>query len=227
MIEKIKKALVIAAHPDDEILGCGGTIAKLVSMGSEVKVLFMSDGVSSRFKNKKNSIKTRKIAAKKSSKFLGCLNPIFYNFPDNKMDSIPLLKIVKKIEKIINIFKPDTIFTHYNLDLNIDHQITSKATIVATRPQISSPVKNVFFFEILSSTEWSINTLPKLNPNFIVNIENFINKKKKCLSSYSEEIRPSPHSRSLKCIDAFDKLRGETNGFAYAESFHVQRILNK
>lgn len=227
MIEKIKKALIIAAHPDDEILGCGGTIAKLVSMGSEVKVLFMSNGVSSRLTNVKSSIKTRKNAAKKSSKFLGCLNPIFYDFPDNKMDTVPLLNIIRKIEKVINNFKPDTIFTHYNLDLNIDHQITSKATTVAARPQNSCPVKNVFFFEILSSTEWSINTLPKSDPNFIVNIEKFINKKKKCLSFYRNEIRLSPHSRSLKCIDAFDKFRGETNGFTYAESFHVQRILNK
>lgn len=227
MIKQINKALVVAAHPDDEILGCGGTIAKLISKGSKVKILFMSNGVSSRSSNIKNSIKNRKNAAKKSSKFLGCLNPIFYDFPDNKMDSVPLLKIIKKIENVINDFKPDTIFTHFNLDLNVDHQVTSKAVITAARPQRLCSVKNIFFFEILSSTEWLINTLPKLNPNYVVNIEKFLNKKKKCLSFYSEEIKPSPHSRSFQCIDAFDKFRGETNGFNYAESFHIQRILDE
>lgn len=227
MIKEINKVLIVAAHPDDEVLGCGGTIAKLISKGCKIKILFMSDGVSSRTKNIKNFSKYRKNAAKNTSKILGCLNPIFYNFPDNKMDSIPLLNITKKIEKVINDFKPDTIFTHFNLDLNIDHQVTSRAVITAARPQTSCSVRNIFFFEILSSTEWSANTIPVSRPTYIVNIEKFISIKKKCLLFYKKELKKSPHSRSLDSIFYFDKLRGETNGFKYAEAFHVQKILEK
>ena len=125
------KILVIAAHPDDEVLGCGGTLIKYSKMDYEIKIVFMTNGVSSRSKIKKNEILKRKKAAIKACKILGANKPKFFNFKDNQMDSVPLLKIVKVIEKEIYLFKPSIIFTHFNGDLNIDHEITSRATLTA------------------------------------------------------------------------------------------------
>ena len=132
------KILIIAAHADDEVLGCGGTINKFSKMGAKIEVLFIADGVSSRDRRKKSlerkELLERKKSCKLATKILGINKITFLDLPDNQLDTIPLLKIVKKIEKKILSFKPEIIFTHFNNDLNIDHQIVNKATITACRP---------------------------------------------------------------------------------------------
>ena len=136
MVKK-KNILVFAAHPDDEVLGCGGTISKL-SKNYNINVVFFTDGVGSRPLSKKKlliEIKKRKKSAYKAAKILGFKIIDFLNFPDNQLDSLPLLKITKIIEKFINQLKPMIVFTHREDDLNIDHQIISRALITATRPQ--------------------------------------------------------------------------------------------
>ena len=139
----MNKVLVIAAHPDDESLGCGGTIKKHTNNGDRVRVLYMTDGESSR-NYKKRSIKKRIKSAMQSKKILGIEETKFLNFPDNEMDKISLLKIVKKVEKYLNLFKPTIIYTHHHGDLNIDHRITFQAVMTACRPQPGSIIKQIF-----------------------------------------------------------------------------------
>jgi len=178
----MKNILVVAAHPDDEILGCGGTLFKY-SKKTSINMLFLSDGETSRkIKNPKKNISKRKKSALKIGKLLGAKNIIFADFPDNQLDKISNLKIVKFIEKYIKKFNPDTILTHHFNDLNLDHKIVSNASITASRPLKQNKIKLILFFEILSSTEWQIGSNKKMfNPNWFEDISEQISVKKKWL----------------------------------------------
>ena len=220
---KNKKILIIAAHPDDEILGCGGTILKL-KKNNLIKVIFMTNGTDARGKNKKASQK----------RIQGCLNlfkklklnkPLILNFPDNKMDSVPLLKIVKKIEEILSKFNPEVVFTHFDGCLNIDHQITFKATVTACRPLKKTSVKKILSFEVPSSTEWALSKDKKFQPNYYINISKYIKEKILLMKYYKDEIRPFPHSRSLKSIKTLSEYRGASAGVKNAEAFYLYRYL--
>ena len=221
---KNKKILIIAAHPDDEILGCGGTILKL-KKNNLIKVIFMTNGTDARGKNKKASQK----------RIQGCLNlfkklklnkPLILNFPDNKMDSVPLLKIVKKIEEILSKFNPEVVFTHFDGCLNIDHQITFKATVTACRPLKKTSVKKILSFEVPSSTEWALSKDKKFQPNYYINISKYIKEKILLMKYYKDEIRPFPHSRSLKSIKTLSEYRGASAGVKNAEAFYLYRYLD-
>ena len=152
-----KKIMVVAAHPDDEILGCGGTLIKLRKQGYNVQCIFLADGESSRNIKDKNkllkNIKNREYQASKVSKLLKFKRPKFFRLPDNKMNSIPLIKIIKIIEKEIKIFKPSIIFTHSQADLNVDHSLLCKAVLTATRPFSKTFVKRIASFEVASNSE--------------------------------------------------------------------------
>tara|TARA_Y100001958_G_C21162611_1_gene496140 strand:- start:89 stop:763 length:675 start_codon:yes stop_codon:yes gene_type:complete len=220
---KKKKILVVAAHPDDELLGCGGTLA-LLSKKNKIFALFFTDGVSARkVKNSKNAEK-RKENSLKSLKIIGIKKSKFLNFPDNELDKVPLLKITKEIEIIIKNFKPDTIFTHSNVDLNIDHEIISRAVVTATRPKPNFCVKNILLFETLSSTEWNFNLKKKtFNPNYYIDISKTINTKIKAAKAYKNEISSWPHPRSINGIKNLAKYRGQSVGLKYAEAFYLLR----
>ena len=220
---KNKKILIIAAHPDDEILGCGGTILKL-KKNNLIKVIFMTNGTDARGKNKKASQK----------RIRGCLNlfkklklnkPLILNFPDNKMDSVPLLKIVKKIEEILSKFNPEVVFTHFDGCLNIDHQITFKAAVTACRPLKKTSVKKILSFEVPSSTEWALSKDKKFQPNYYIDISKYIKEKILLMKYYKDEIRPFPHSRSLKSIKTLSEYRGASAGVKNAEAFYLYRYL--
>ena len=224
MLHKVKKVLVVAAHPDDEILGCGGTILKL-KKNNLIKVIFMTNGTDARGKNKKASQK----------RIQGCLNlfkklklnkPLILNFPDNKMDSVPLLKIVKKIEEILSKFNPEVVFTHFDGCLNIDHQITFKAAVTACRPLKKTSVKKILSFEVPSSTEWALSKDKKFQPNYYINISKHIKEKILLMKYYKDEIRPFPHSRSLKSIKTLSEYRGASAGVKNAEAFYLYRYLD-
>jgi len=175
-----KKVLVIAAHPDDEAIGCAGTIAKHVANGDEVHLLFMTDGVGSRLGSDESALQ-RKSAADKAAEILGVSSSQNFDFPDNKMDSIPLLDVVKKVEDGIGKYQPEIVYTHHVGDLNIDHQVTHNAVLTACRPQPGFCVKEIYVFEVMSSTEWSsIGTAPFL-PNMYVDISDYWDVKKKVL----------------------------------------------
>ena len=175
-----KKILVISAHPDDDALGCGGTIAKFSEEKSDVFVIYFTDGVSARLKNKniKKEILCRRKNSIQAAKILGIKKCFFFSYPDNKLDKAPLLEITQKIEKIINQIKPEIVITHSEHDLNIDHQIINRAVITATRPKPESKVKKILLFETLSSSEWKFSNKKNFfNPNYFVDIYKTMKKK--------------------------------------------------
>ncbi len=223
---KKNRILIFAAHPDDEVLGCGGTIAKKTSKGYVVQTVFFSDGVSARHKKENiKKVEERKKSAKLAAKILKTKPPIFGKFPDNQLDTISFLKIVKFVEKYIKIFKPSIIYTHFPEDLNIDHRLVSLAVSTACRPQKNKLVKKILFFEIPSSTEWKIiiNKKNIFNPNWYEDISKTLDIKIKSLKVYGSELKKWPHPRSLKGVKSLAQWRGATVGYKAAESFVLGR----
>ena len=225
----MKKILVFAAHPDDEALGCMGTLLHFKSKGYKIKICFMSDGESSRKlsdSKKQKLVKSRMEQAKLVSKKSKFIKPNFFNLPDNKLDTISLLSIVKKVEKEIKKFKPSIIFTHFENDLNIDHQITCKSVLTATRPKTNLFVKKLYCFETLSNTDFSFKNKNKVfNPNFFVDINKFLKKKIELLKIYKREIKQWPHQRSTKGVKILSNYRGSQIGVKNAEAFMCLREL--
>jgi len=218
------KVLIVAAHSDDEVLGCGGTIAKLAKQGNEVAVIFMTNGVSSR--NEKDElikIKERKLHSEHAAEILGISRIIQYDYPDNCMDTVPLLHVTKSIEEELREFQPEIVITHFANDLNIDHATVARATLTATRPLAGSSVKKVLGFEVNSSTEWAFDA-PHFRPNYFVNISETFNMKIDAMRAYENELRARPHPRSLEGIEALASLRGNSSGYRYAEAFKIYRL---
>ena len=218
-----KTVLVIAAHSDDEALGCSGVIARHVAEGDKVHLLFMTDGVASRSGSGDGD--NRLTSAHGASKILRVTSFTNLNFPDNQMDSIPLLDIVKEIENTIVQTQPEVIYTHHIGDLNIDHQITHKAVVTACRPQPGFCVEEVYAFEVLSSTEWNTPGVQAFSPNVFIDITDYIDIKKQVLEIYSEEMRQPPHSRSIDNALRLNALRGNSVGVDYAEAFELIRMI--
>lgn len=220
------KVLVVVAHADDEVLGCGGTMALHSQQGDDVQVVILADGVSSRGIPNDNDYIDRECAAENSCKVLGIKPPIYLGLPDNKLDSLPLLDIVFKIESIVDQFSPEIIYTHNSTDLNIDHRITYQALMTACRPLPGSSVKKILSFEVLSSTEWSNDGLgTSFSPNYFVDVTTTANKKMEALQCYELEMRDFPHSRSFSVVQALMTYRGASVGITSAEAFSVQRII--
>jgi LmbE family N-acetylglucosaminyl deacetylase len=224
----MKIVLVVAAHSDDEVLGCAGTIAKYVASGDKVHVLFMTDGISSRHvANHKVVERERQNSAQKAAAILGTTSIQILNFPDNKMDSVPLLDITQVIEEIILKIQPEIIYTHHVGDLNVDHQITSKAVMTACRPQPNFCVKEIYSFEILSSTEWQISGYLPFTPNVFIDISDYIDVKKMALKAYEDEMHNPPHSRSIENSLRLSSIRGNEVGIDFAEAFTLIRRIEK
>jgi len=224
----MRKILVIAAHPDDEVLGCGGTIARLSKKGYEMYVLILGEGITSRdnirdIQKRESEILDLKRQAEEANKILGVKQVFHHDFPDNKFDTAPFLDLIKVIEKIKNNVKPEIIFTHYEKDLNIDHQITYKAVITATRPIKGENVKEIYSFEIPSSTEWSYPL--SFSPNVFYDISETIDVKLRALEEYKTELMEYPHPRSLEGVKLIAKNWGMKVGLEYAEAYKVVRIL--
>jgi len=217
----MKNIIVFAAHQDDEVLGCGGALIKHIRCGDVVQVVFLSDGFSSR-----EFGYNRDQAAKDVSKLLGCLPPIFINFPNNRLDTIPLLEVVKHVERIIADFQPDVVYTHHFGDLNIDHQLVHRAVMTACRPQPGFYVREIYTFEVLSSTHWGSPSMDGgFNPSYFIDISDVIEEKVSSLRLYDDEMRDYPHARSYESVRAISILRGSVVGLKFAEAFQVERLI--
>jgi LmbE family N-acetylglucosaminyl deacetylase len=223
--------LIVAAHPDDEILGCGGTITRLVQEGASVYTLILGEGITAR--DDKRNVKKRyleieklKKDAEKANGIIGIKKIYFYDFPDNRFDTVPLIEIIKVIENVKKEIKPDTIFTHHPGDLNIDHQLTFKAVLTASRPTRGETVKEIYSFEAPSSTEWNFsNKNDYFMPNYFVDIEKTIDYKIRAIKEYGSEINLYPHPRSPKALAILAKRWGIQVGLEAAEAFEIVRSI--
>jgi LmbE family N-acetylglucosaminyl deacetylase len=234
------KILIIAAHPDDEVLGMGGTIKKYTKNGDDVKIVIMATGIHSRrssnyenitsydvdektLRKMKKQVTELQKDAKKAAKILGVSDIEFLHFPDNEMDTVSNLEITKVIEKIISQFKPSIVYTHSQFDINIDHRMCYFATLTATRPKSGTFVNQVYSFEVPSSTEWYFPS--SFSPNTFVDISNELNAKIKSLQAYKNEIEKFPHPRSSEALKAISQKWGSVSGFKNAEAFTLIREL--
>lgn len=220
-----RTVLIVAAHTDDEALGCGGTIARHVAEGDMVHAVFMADGVSSRPNVAANDLARRMSAAKRAHKTLGFQRVHYLGLPDNRMDRLPLLDVVQALEAVIQAVAPQVIYTHHHGDLNIDHRITHQAVITVCRPLPGGAVREIYGFEVLSSTEWASPQQAPFVPNVFVDISDFLKIKRKALQAYQLEMRPAPHSRSIEHAEHLARHRGYTAGVAAAEAFVAIRLV--
>ena len=227
MFNKNDRILIIVAHPDDEVLGCGGTILKASSIGAAVSVLFLGEGVSTRFPGKEdskkclNSINERQKSAYKCLKKLGVNDYKFYKHLCTKFDTYPLVNFVRLIENKINLFKPNIIFTHNKSDINIDHGIVYDATEIACRPLKTSKIKSIYTFEVQCSSNFKFNKL--FQPNVYINIKKYFKKKISAMKCYKKEVKNYPHPRSHQGVVIQAKYRGLQSGLEYAEAFELKR----
>ena len=220
-----KTVLVIAAHADDEVLGCGGAILKHVKAGDSVHLILCADGVSSRPDSRDLDLQNRLSAAKKAHSILGIEDVHYLNFPDNRMDSLGLLDMIQIIEPIVQKIEPSHIYTHSHTDLNVDHRRTHEIVMTICRPQPESLIKEIYGFEVLSSTEWGIDQGSRFDPNLFIDISAELSKKLLALEAYGDEMRTPPHSRSIDHAEILARHRGFSVGLSAAEAFSIYRII--
>jgi len=220
-----KTVLIVAAHTDDETLGCGGTIARHVADGDNVYSVFMADGVSSRAQADHNDLATRNAAAEYARKILGVSENFYLGLPDNRLDSFPLIEVIQRLEPIIRKLQPNIIYTHHHGDLNVDHRITHQATLTACRPMPGSSIQAIYAFEVMSSTEWATPTAEPFVPNHYVDISDQLDTKIDALRAYQLEMRDAPHSRSIEHLAHLAHHRGHTVGMVAAEAFVTVRTV--
>jgi LmbE family N-acetylglucosaminyl deacetylase len=226
------KALVIAAHPDDEVLGCGGTIARMAGEGHDVHIAIVGEGITSRYAGNQHAptaeIEKLHQQCRQAARLLNAKQVYFFNFPDNRLDTVPLLEVIKPVEQLIEKVQPDTIYTHHSGDLNIDHQVVHRAVLTATRPMVGHFVKTLFTFEIPSSTDWSFNNLSSaFHPNTFVSISQYVEKKIEAMMLYESEAKPFPHPRSPEAIESIARRWGSIAGMNGAEAFELVRDLHR
>ena len=226
-----KRILVVAAHPDDEVLGVGGTIIRHAGKGDQVKILLMAEGLTSRavqrnVKSFQSELDALHENAARVAQALGAQGTKLFNFPDNRMDGVELLDVVKAIEGEIDDFCPEIVYTHHAGDVNIDHLRTHEAVVTACRALPGQSVRELYFFETPSSTEWQIQTSDKVFlPALYVDIADVFEQKIKVLELYAAEMRDYPHSRSYKAVEVLARCRGYAAGLEFAEAFSVGRII--
>lgn len=225
----MKTVFIVAAHPDDEILGVGATAARHAAKGDAVYALILGEGQTSRGTHRQDI--DREIVDKlhkntlESAKAIGFREVFFADFPDNRFDEVDLLDIVKAVEQKIQALKPQIIYTHYSGDLNVDHQYTARAVLTATRPIGDYCVEEIYAFETLSSSEWNFDHSVQsvFSPNVFVDITDYYAQKEAAMKCYVSELCTFPHPRSLTGMDVLSKSRGMAAGMERAEAFMLIR----
>ena len=229
---KNNKILIIAAHPDDEVLGCGASMAKWSKDGHEIHVLIMAEGVTSRDSKRNRDLRSNELSqlvqsAKKAGKILGVKSVEVLDYPDNRLDSVDLLDVVKSIEYYLEKLKPEVVVTHHSSDLNIDHQIIHQAVVTSCRPEPNNTIKRILSFEIPSATDWQSSTMGNpFIPNWFEDVSDTLELKIKALEAYKSEMRDWPHTRSIKAVEYLAKWRGASAGCQAAESFMLVRKIS-
>ena len=224
--------LVVAAHPDDEVLGCGGTIARHADAGDQVQVLIVAEGATSRQEQRNRNQASDELsalaqAAQKVGTILGASGVELLNFPDNRLDSLDRLDLIKQIEERIAPHQPQVVYVHHSGDVNIDHRRLHEAVVTACRPTPGQLVRRLLSFEVASSTEWQPpGSAPPFQPNWFVDISAQWPRKREALEVYASEMRPWPHARSIEALEHLARWRGSQVGVEAAEAFCLLRQLS-
>lgn len=213
----MNKILVICAHPDDESLGLGGTLALHSKNGDKINVLIFTTGQFGRDETD-NGILERAKQGKKACKILGVNKVEFLGYEDQKLDSIPLTELTSHIEKAIKKSKANIVFTHFWGDMNQDHRRIYEATLIATRPKKQNTINSLICYETPSSTDNNYGE-NSFNPNYFVNIKKVLKIKERAISQYKDEVMEYPHPRSLEALRNRSKFWGSKINLDYAESF--------
>lgn len=228
-VPKRNRVLVVAAHPDDEVLGCGGTIARHADAGDQVHVLIVAEGATSR-QEKRDRLQACKelsglaLAAQTAGSILGAAGVELLDLPDNRLDSLDRLDLIKHIEQHIERHEPQVVYVHHAGDVNVDHRRLHEAVVTACRPTPNQPVQKLLSFEVPSSSEWQPpGSGAVFQPNYFVNISAQWQRKHEALMAYSSEMRPWPHARSLEAVEHLARWRGAQVGIETAEAFCLLR----
>ena len=222
--------LIVAAHPDDEVLGCGGTISRLIDEGHDIYVAILGEGVSSRYPERPKDVESQidklRISCRRAADCLGVKDLFIHQLPDNCFDTVPLLDVVKIIEELVDRIKPTAVYSHHGGDLNVDHVITHRAVLTAIRPMADCPVKEIYAFEIPSSTEWAFQQFePRFRPTVFTDISETIEIKIEAMQFYESEIRSFPHPRSPEALRINAQRWGSVVGCECAEAFELIRSI--
>ncbi|MFC1673130.1 PIG-L deacetylase family protein [Pseudomonadota bacterium] len=227
---KFDKVLVVAAHPDDEVLGCGGTMARLAASGCEVHIVILGEGLTSRGgAGDPAALEKLHNQGRQACDRVGGCGVRFCGLPDNKFDDTPLLNIVQLVEAELCEIKPQAVFTHHPGDLNIDHRITHQAVVTATRPTGTGPGQGVQLlcaFEVPSASEWAFSQFAPFRPNMFVDISTTLETKIEALACYVGEQCAFPHPRSAEHLRALAQMRGSSVGSTAAEAFELIRTFS-
>ena len=220
------KVLCVAAHPDDEVLGCGGTLARHAAAGDEVHVCLVAEGLTSRATGADASaLAELAAAARRADALLGVRDTVLLGLPDNRLDELARLQVIQRIERVLASVQPEVVYTHAACDLNLDHQIVHEAVLTACRPIPDQRVKRILCFEVPSSTEWrGAGSGPAFVPNWFVDISATLAAKRAALGEYAGEMRPWPHARSIEACEHLAGWRGASVGVAAAEAFMLARL---
>jgi N-acetylglucosamine malate deacetylase 1 len=218
----VQTILVVAAHSDDEALGCSGTIGRHARDGDEVHLVFLTDGVGARGDHD-DEARARSAASRRAAEILCAASVTQFSLPDNRIDSVALIEVVKQIEAHAAALAPEIVYTHHSGDLNVDHRLCHQAVLTAFRPIPGQTVHSIYGFEVVSSTEWAFSTSDPFQPTHFVDITDTMEMKLRVLKAYREEMRAFPHARSIEAVAALAKWRGASVGCAAAEAFTTIR----
>ena len=227
----MSRVLVVAAHPDDEVLGCGGSIARHADSGDQVQVLIVAEGSTSRQHERdraqvRDELSALAKAAQTAGSILGAAGVELLDLPDNRLDSLDRLDLVKRIEQCVQCHQPGCVYVHHAGDVNVDHRRLHEAVVTACRPSPGHVVKRLLSFEVASSTEWQVpGSAPAFQPNWFVDISTQWERKREALEAYASEMRSWPHARSLEAVEHLARWRGSQVGVDAAEAFCLLRQL--
>jgi LmbE family N-acetylglucosaminyl deacetylase len=219
---EVERALVVGAHPDDEVLGCGGLIVRLIGEGAQVRILVLCGVTTSRGEDRPAAQRRHRELERAMSE-LGVSDFHRLDQPDNRLDTVPLLDLTQSIERLALDWEPDLVLTHDASDLNVDHRIAHQATITAFRPLPDRGPMRMWAFEVPGSTAWQDPGLARFQPTVYVDIERELSAKLRTMECYVSELRDPPHPRSLEGIRTLAHLRGNEMGTQAAEAFHAIR----